>query len=276
MISYRCLGRAMAGTRYHLDQGTAERLLNGDPVGAEHRSLATVLTAAAASGRPTELRGRSAALAAFRAAADLPSTQPEEPSKLRSALVRMLTVKTALLTALAVGTGGVALAAGTVVFSRPPSNHAEAQQPASPSPAPPSPAASPTPVTPSPPPTTTAPTTPPPRSPQATQPTVVTGSTPPSLVVLCRAYLAEVIRAATSGHDGDTSLSAGIDSPVFDVLITAAGGRAAVVAFCTVVLSTAPNDGTGGPPIVDPHDGHGTLPGRQWNPTPWPPNRSAH
>ena len=243
--------------------GTVDRLLNGDPVGAEHRDLATVLSAAAAAGRPAELRGRSAALAAFQAAAELPVTQPEQPSKLRSALVRMLTVKTALLATLLVATGGVALAAGTGVFSRPPSNHAEVQQPASPSPAPPSPAplspsASPTPA--APPPTTTSPS----RSPQATRTAVVTESTPPSLVVLCRAYLAEIIRSATSGHDGGASSNAGIDDPAFGVLIIEAGSRAAVVAFCTVVLSTAPNpDGTGGPPIVGPHDSHGTLPGRR-------------
>jgi hypothetical protein len=273
MIRYRCLRRTIAGTRSRLDPGTADRLLCGESVGAEHRVLATVLSAAATGGQPAELHGRPAAMAAFRAAATMPVTPQERPSTVRSALVKLLTVKTALLTALVLGTGGVALAAGTGMFSRPPTSHVGSQPaaptvatstPDAPAPAPPNPSTSPTPAT------------HPPSARRTPQVPPATGSTSPSLVTLCRAYLAMVDPSTRTGDDGDIDFSAGRDSPALQTLIAAAGSRAAVGPFCIVTLIRASHHEPDGPPIIGPHDGRGRQPGQPGEPTVWPPNRSTH
>lgn len=58
----------------------------------------------------------------------------------------------------------------------------------------------------------------------------------PSLVGLCRAYGAGVADAKGKA----------LDHPAFTVLVTAAGGKAGVAAYCTTLLATAP----GGKPAV--------------------------
>lgn len=90
-----------------LSQEAAERLLSGDltspPDGTER--LAALLAAASAPGRPDELAGEAAAMAAFRA-------QPQTVR--RWSLRRALTVKVAaIVTAVTVAVGGVAVASGT-------------------------------------------------------------------------------------------------------------------------------------------------------------------
>jgi hypothetical protein len=68
----------------------------------------------------------------------------------------------------------------------------------------------------------------------------------PSLVGLCRAYGAGV--ASANGK--------ALDNPAFTVLITAAGGKDGVSAFCTTLLATAP----GGKPTARPTQAQGHPP----------------
>lgn len=89
-----------------LSQEAAERLLSGDltppPDGTDR--LAALLAAASAPGRPDELAGEAAAMAAFRA---------HPPTIRRWSLRRALTVKVAAAVAVMVAAGGVAVASGT-------------------------------------------------------------------------------------------------------------------------------------------------------------------
>jgi hypothetical protein len=89
-----------------LSQEAAERLLSGDltppPDGTDR--LAALLAAASAPGRPDELAGEAAAMAAFRA---------HPPTIRRWSLRRALTIKVAAAVAVMVAAGGVAVASGT-------------------------------------------------------------------------------------------------------------------------------------------------------------------
>lgn len=95
-----------------LSQEAAEQLLSGDltppPYGTER--LAALLAAASAPGRPDELAGEAAAMAAFRA-------QPQTVR--RWSLRRALTIKVAAVVAATVAAGGVALASGTGLLPLP-------------------------------------------------------------------------------------------------------------------------------------------------------------
>ncbi|NJC70059.1 hypothetical protein HC031_10105 [Planosporangium thailandense] len=90
-----------------LDASAAESLLRGDlgHAGAPD-VLVHLLTAATAPARPHELDGEEAALAAFRA----PALAPGHPSRRRTLVTRLLTVKVTAAFALTAA-GGVALAA---------------------------------------------------------------------------------------------------------------------------------------------------------------------
>ncbi|HEU4422747.1 MAG TPA: hypothetical protein VFR67_09445 [Pilimelia sp.] len=99
---------------HRIDPGTAERLLAGDPVPSrgDARLLADLFAAAAAPARPHEMAGESIALAAFRAAQMPAASRARRAPERRSAVMKMFTVKAAVLaTAVA---GGVAVAATTV------------------------------------------------------------------------------------------------------------------------------------------------------------------
>jgi len=95
-----------------LSRETAERLLGGDlstpPDGAER--LAALLAAASAPGRPDELVGEAAAIAAFRA---------HPPTVRRWSLRRAVTIKVAAVVAVTVAAGGVAVAGGTGLLNIP-------------------------------------------------------------------------------------------------------------------------------------------------------------
>lgn len=257
MIRYRCLGRTIADFRPRLDPDTADRLLRGDAVDAEYSSLATVLSAAAAGRRPTRrpgqstrLPGQSAALAAFRAAATMPATPEQPPSVMRSAMIKLLGVKAALFTALAVS--GIALAAGATILSHPEASRMGAQ-PAASTPMPTDQTQTTTPT--SPPASAVAPpqTSGSPSVHQSPRAPAATGSASPSLEKLCQVYIAIVSGSPQHDNDDvDIDISVGLDSPSFQVLIKAAGGRAAVGPFCIAVLH---------PTRPDHHDGWGWPPG---------------
>jgi hypothetical protein len=95
------------------DRRATEQLLRRDPAARRNSpQLAALLDAAAAPGRPGELAGRSAALAAFRDGRRLPVAIPGHRRRsARSRLARLLTLKVAV--GLAVASGSVALAAAT-------------------------------------------------------------------------------------------------------------------------------------------------------------------
>lgn len=140
---------------------------------------------------------------------------------LKTALLKLLTVKAAAIAAVVVGTGGVALAASTGALPNPLHGHH------------PVPAASADP------------------SHLGGRPTASghpgNADPSPSLVGLCHAY------TAGAGSDHGKAL----DSPAFKALLTAAGGKTNVDGFCTNLLTTAsahPDETPTGHPGGKPSD----------------------
>jgi hypothetical protein len=196
-----------------LDAAAAERLLAGEDIG--FGDLSDLLAAAAAPARPEELKGEARALTAFRYAAPGTSEGSPRRSTAKSMWARLASIKVAAIAA-ALATTGVALAAGTGVL--------------------------PTPFTADPP--TAAPdltSSRPGGDPAGNAPTTTgalggpaataTGPAPtatpdPSMAGQCRAYRAQ----ARSDPEG------ALDSPTFERLVIAAGGRDKVDAYCDQVL----------------------------------------
>jgi hypothetical protein len=205
---------------------TAEDLLNGTDVDARYVRLAAVLHAAAGPTRPGELAGRQRAVTAFHCARRNPAPFPRRQA-MRTALLKLLTVKAAVVGAVVVGTGGVALAASTGALPNPLHSH-------------PVPAAS-------------ADKSHPGGRPAASD-DPGNADPSPSLVGLCHAYTA----GAGSEH------GKALDSPAFQALLTAAGGKANVDGFCTKLLASAaahPDGAPSGHPDGKPSDlptGHPT------------------
>lgn len=198
-----------------LDRSTAERLLAGEQAITHTKAatttamLAMVLRAAAAPAHPEELAGEHRALAAYLDAyldaAQLgPVTETRRPSMLKSALAKALTVKAAIVVA-ALGASGVALAAGTGALPTPWSGN-PSHPPASSRAADPSTSSDHSTGRPS----------------DAGKPTDASGTPSPSMTGLCNAY------AAKDGEERGKAL----DSPAFEALITAAGGRDNVSDYC--------------------------------------------
>src|SRR5512139_3759169 len=101
-----------------LDRFTAERLLRGERIDADQagtEQLADLIAAAAAPAEAGELAGEEAAVAAFREARLVPALQQRRRSMIKVALAKALTLKVGLVavTATAAATGGVTLAAST-------------------------------------------------------------------------------------------------------------------------------------------------------------------
>jgi hypothetical protein len=188
---------------------TAEDLLTG--AGAQHQRLAKVLRAVAGPAQPGELAGRHDALAAFGRARLRPDPLQRRQSMLKTAVVKLLTVKAVAVAALAVGTGGVALAASTGTLPNPLGNHPTPAASAGQSDSSHGSAASPHP----------------------------SGSADPSpsLVGLCHAYTAGAASAQGKA----------LDSPAFRALLTAAGGKDNVDSYCTNLLGTTAKHPTGSP-----------------------------
>lgn len=173
-------------------------------------AVAALFADASAPSHAHELEGLSAALTAFSASQPNPRRSP-----VKTLLASLLAAKALAATAAVASIGGIALAAAT--GSLPPAAqnaaHHLVRAPAAAS----THAASGRSVT----------------SPDTTDPTpqVTPSATPsPSLVGLCRAYGAGVA----------TAKGKALDNPAFTVLVTAAGGSAAVPTYCAGVLAAAP------------------------------------
>ncbi len=183
-----------------LDAHTGEKLLRGRPAGplANRDALANLIAAAAAPGRDSELAGEQEAVAAFTVARLAPATQLRRPSMIKTGMAKLLTLKLAVAVG-ALAAGGVALAAGTGHLpSQPPANAHASSTNASAHSNDARPAAHPSP------------------------------SPSPSLRGLCSAYTAGV--SASHGK--------ALDNPAFTALITAAGGKDNVAAFCAAKLGS--------------------------------------
>ena len=202
-----------------LDRTAAEQLLHGGPASgslsqlADHYALASLLAFAAAPEADHELAGEAEAVRAFRRAHLGPASQPRRP--LMSA-TRLLVAK-AVIVAVGVSGGGVALAAAT--------GHLPANLTGKPAAASSAAAATHMPSA---------------RGQSATHPA---SSPSPSLRGLCQAYTA---------HAGRNTGKA-LDSPAFTALITAAGGKDSVTGFCTSMLATHPGKASTSHPAGKPN-----------------------
>ncbi|GAA4242992.1 hypothetical protein GCM10022255_000170 [Dactylosporangium darangshiense] len=187
-----------------LTTGTAERLLagaNGDPVDDQYHLLAAVLAASAGPARPAELAGLDQAVDGFRTAQLRPVPHPRRQSVVKTALLKLLTVKAAAIATIVVG-GGVALAATTGALPNPLNNHANPAASAGLSRAS--------------------------ADPSASHHGASSADPSPSLVGLCHAY------TAGAGAEHGKAL----ENPAFGALITAAGGKDKVDGYCTHVLAS--------------------------------------
>lgn len=197
--------------RRRLNRNAAEQLLRGGSAGrplgqpADHDALASLLVAAAAPAHDSELAGEAEAVMAFRNALADSAHQQRRPSM---SVTKLLAAK-AVLAALGVTVagGGVALAAATGHL---PSSLTGSSAASS----------------------TAASATATPSMNQNNSTSHPTASPSPSLRGLCQAYTAGV--ANSNGK--------ALDNPAFSVLITKAGGKDKVSAFCTSLLATSPGN----------------------------------
>ncbi|MGW3960920.1 hypothetical protein ACWED2_13965 [Amycolatopsis sp. NPDC005003] len=207
-----------------IDRHTAEQLLRGAPADTPD-ALAGLLAAAAAPPRDGELGGEPAAVTAFLEAARHTSPQlPRSPSMIKTMWAKLLTVKVAAAAAAVFTVGGVAAAAATGALPF------QAGDAPSPAPAASSHAQAPT--------GTTAEATAT-HGPDGTRP-ADQPSPSPSLAGLCQAY-----SAGDKAEHGKA-----LESPAFTALITAAGDKTKVDAYCdtlTKAEATKPAHPTGAP-----------------------------
>ncbi|NBH02576.1 hypothetical protein [Amycolatopsis sp. SID8362] len=195
-----------------LDRRTAEHLLDDAPATGRH-ALTDLLAAAAAPARDGELAGEHAALTAFRDARLAPIPQLRRPSMIKSLLAKLLTAKVAALVAAgAVTATGVVAAAATGVLPSPLHGNSPAGSSVSDTPA-------------SAPSDSHLPSTDKSRAHDASS-----ASPSPSPVGLCHAY--------TSGAGAEHGKA--LENPAFSFLITTAGGREKVDAYCTQLLADQP------------------------------------
>jgi hypothetical protein len=197
-----------ADRRNRLNRTVAEQLLRGESASgpasqlADHYALASLLAFAAAPEAGRELAGEAEAVTAFRRAHLGPATQPRRPSMSATKLL----VAKAVIVAVGVSGGGVALAAAT--------GHMPANLTGKPAAASSAAAATAMPAA-------------------GGKSTSHPASSPsPSLHGLCQAYTAHV----------GSSPGKALDSPAFTALITAAGGKDSVTAFCASLLATHPGN----------------------------------
>jgi len=210
------------------DRRTAEQLLDGAPAAGGH-PLNALLAAVAAPARDSELAGEHAAVAAFRAARLTSAAQPRRPL-----LAKLLSAKLAAVVAvLAVAIGGVATAAVIGYLPGPLGGNSHVAPPSR----------------------TSDPTTSAAIPPLTTHPTTTTttaengdnnaagassGTPSPSMTGLCKAF------TAGAGSDHGKAL----DNPAFSALITAAGGRDNVDAYCADLLVGQQKKSSATPPTT--------------------------
>jgi len=200
-----------ADRRYRLNRTAAEQLLRGEsasgPAGqlAGHYALASLLAFAATADADRELAGEAEAVTAFRRAHLGPAPQPRRPSMSATKLL----VAKAVIAAVGVSGGGVALAAAT--------GHMPANLAGKPAAASSAAAAAAMPAA---------------SGNSASHPARPAASPSPSLRGLCQAYTAHVSQSPGKA----------LDNPAFTALITAAGGKDSVTTFCTSLLATHPGN----------------------------------
>jgi hypothetical protein len=228
-----------------IDRRTAEHLIQSAPMGIRdgHPPLAALLTAAAAPGRPDELAGEQASLAAFRTAQLNPVPRPRGFSSVKTAAMKVLTIKAVAIVA-AMTAGGVAVAAGTGTLPNPLARRAPAV----------SSGLSPADATPrqslaerEPDATDLA------KSPRHSKSPEASKSPSPSMVGLCHAY-----STGTKDKRGrileDKALAKLLDNPAFKSLINSAGGKDKVDRFCRAVLTSPAPSRSGDQRSDDKHD----------------------
>lgn len=200
-----------------IDRRTAERLLDRARAGrlAGGDPLVDLLALAAAPAGRDELAGESAALAAFRAARPVPADRSRRRSMIKTALAKVLTLKAAAVLA-ATAAGGVALAASTGALPNPLNGTTQSA------------------------PGVVGHVGGRPSAGASHRGSDGPDATPsPSLLGLCHAYTA----GAGSEH------GKALENPAFSVLITTAGGKDKVDAFCSALLASA---GSTGQPTAHP------------------------
>ena len=231
---------AMSTDPFNNDRDDLERLLDGqggDLPSPRLQRLSDLLAAAAGPARPHELRGEEDALAAFRAAQGQSAAAAGRPHSLAAMTrSRIARIAAAVVAISAMGTTAVAMATGTVSHvvgrNHPPAS-SQAPAPGAPSPGgkgqgslPFSPAMT-APGTSA----LAAPTSPTMPSASGTLPSdspSVTGGSP-SLTGLCREYLAI----------SQPRRRQALKEPRFAPLISSAGGRGKVDAYCSQLLAPA-------------------------------------
>jgi hypothetical protein len=233
-----------------IDRETAERMLCGDPITARDSRwpLASLLVAAAAPALPAELASEQACVDRFRAASRIPARRPRRLSVIKATVLRLLTVKAAIAALATTAAGGVAFAASTGTLHNPLGGHASGVAPGV---------------------TASQPVA------KHAKPSEGTGdrgadgqgrnggpaashAPSPSLVRLCHAY--------DEGNKAEHGKA--LDNPAFTVLITAAGGRDRVDAYCSALLASESGPTpTGRPENTEPGNDH--APGK-------PTSRPSH
>jgi hypothetical protein len=219
-----------------LDRRTAEEILDGAPGGRDH-VLNALLAAAAGAASEAELRGEQAAVAAFRAARLAPAPRPRRRLMIKAMLAKLLATKFAVAAAAAaaVTVGGVAAVAATGNLPGSPDSHSTSTPASAGEPA-----------------KSRVSTTEPSESSHGERNNTGTngmpsGSPSPSLVGLCHAY--------TAGDKAEHGKA--LESPAFTVLITTAGGKDQVDAYCVKVLADADHGSNGAestpPPAATDH-----------------------
>jgi hypothetical protein len=230
---------------------TAQRLLRGEATGPDR--LAELLATAAAPVARDELVGEEVAISAFQEAHLAPAHPLRSKSMIKTALAKLLTLKVAAVALTATAAGGVALAAGTGHLPDSVGGGTPTAQPT------PSHGGG---------------------TPQTGKAVAAQGkdhgaSPSPSLVGLCHAY-----QAGAGDNPGKA-----LDNPAFTHLITVAGGKDKVVAYCTGLLKTHPGKAGGshptGAPATRPTGAPSTHPtgGPSSHPTGEPtshPSKSVH
>ncbi|WIX98043.1 hypothetical protein QRX60_28660 [Amycolatopsis mongoliensis] len=217
-----------------LDRRTAEEILDGAPGGRDH-ALNALLAAAAGAASEGGLRGEQAAVAAFRAARLAPAPRPRRRSMIKTMLAKLIAAKFAVAAAAAaaVTVGGVAAVAATGNLPGSPDSHSASTSA-----------------------TTAASATSSVSRMEAAESShggatgneaAPSGSPTPSLIGLCHAY------TAGAGSDHGKAL----ENPAFTVLITTAGGKDKVDAYCTKVLADTDHASRGAvttpPPAANDH-----------------------
>jgi hypothetical protein len=221
-----------------IDRHTAEHLLGERAADVRHDYLPLValLTAVAVPGRPHELASEQASVAAFRTACLSPAPLPGRLTMIKTAVMKVLTVK-ALVAVLVTGTaGGVALAASNGTLPNPLKESGTASSGLS--------AAHPS-ASKSHNPGDDAKAS---KDPKASKGPDASKAPSPSLVGLCHAY--------SAGNKDEHGKA--LENPAFTVLITTAGGKDKVDSFCQALLASAAQDKGNAQSSAKPDNPHPT------------------